>query len=714
MLQMEATECGAAALGSVLAYHGRFVALEELRVACGVSRNGSRARDIVQAARRYGLRSRGFTADPEALKQLPLPLVVHWRFNHFLVVERLGRHAVRVNDPAVGRSALSWEEFEQDFTGVAITFEPAPEFQQGGHRRRLRSLLGRRLAGSRTGLAYVLAVSLMLVVPSILLPISARVFIDGYLVGGQTGWLIPLLALMAAAAGLQAALTFIQREHLLRLQTRIAVVESSRFIRHLLRLPIAFYTQRHTGDLVTRAAINDRLARLLSGDLATTLLSVTTVGFYAIVMATYDLTLTAIGVVAALLSFAALRALSRRRLDISRKLLQERAKLMGTSLAGLRMIETLKATGSESGFFARWAGEQAVVLNAERRLVSSTVVLAAIPPFLASASLAAVLAIGGLRVIQGYLTIGFVVAFQLLLTAFLAPVGQLVTLGGQLQEVEAGMNRTDDVLDHPAIELPPASDVASGGRSASRAEYQDRLRGEVEVRAVSFGYAPLEPPLVRDVTLRIRPGEHVALVGESGSGKSTIARLIAGLHEPRDGEVLFDGRPRLQIPRETMTASLAMVDQEISLFAGTIRDNLTLWDPDVPEEDLVRAAIDACIHDEILARPGGYNSVLDEDGRDLSGGQRQRLEIARALSCNPSTLILDEATSALDPLTERAVGQNLRRRGCACLIVAQRLSAVRDCSQIVVLDAGRVVQRGTHAELASTDGRYAQLARLSR
>jgi NHLM bacteriocin system ABC transporter peptidase/ATP-binding protein len=699
---MEATECGAAALGSVLAYHGRFVALEELRVACGVSRNGSRARDILQAARRYGLRARGFTADPEALKQLPLPFVVHWRFNHFLVVEGLGRRAVRVNDPAAGRHALSWEEFEQDFTGVAITFEPTPEFQPGGHRRGFLSLLGRRLAGSHMGLAYVLAVSLALVVPSILLPIFARVFIDGYLVGGQTGWLIPLLVAMGVAAAFQAALTFIQREQLLRLQTRIAVVESSRLVRHLLRLPIAFYTQRHTGDLVTRAAINDRVARLLSGDLVTTLLSSITIGFYAIVMATYDLTLTAIGVAAALLSFGALRALAHRRLDVSRKLLQERAKLMGTSLAGLRMIETLKATGSENGFFARWAGEQAVVLNAERRLVASTVVLAAIPTFLASASTAAVLAIGGLRVIEGYLTIGFVIAFQLLLGAFLAPVGQLVTLGGQLQEAEAGMNRIDDVLNHPAIELPPAGHV----------EHRSRLRGEVEVRGLSFGYAPLEPPLVQDVTLRIRPGQHVALVGETGSGKSTIARLIAGLHEPWDGEVLFDGQPRSRIARETMTASLALVDQEISLFAGTIRDNLTLWDPHMPEEDLIRAAMDASIHDEILARPGGYDSVLDEDGRDLSGGQRQRLEIARALSRNPSILILDEATSALDPLTERAVSQNLRRRGCACLIVAHRLSAVRDCSMILVLDAGRVVERGTHAELSSADGRYAQLARV--
>jgi ABC-type bacteriocin/lantibiotic exporter with double-glycine peptidase domain len=482
---MEAVECGAAALGSVLAHHGRFVSLEELRIACGVSRNGSRARDIVKAARRYGLVARGFTADPGALTRLSLPLVVHWRFTHFLVVERFSRRGVRVIDPAAGRSRLSWEEFEHDFTGVAITFEPGPEFRPGGSRRRFFSLLGRRLAGSGTGLRYALIASLALAVPGILLPVFVRVFIDDYLFADERSWLVPLIALMAGAAGLQAALTFVQREQLLRLQTRIAVVESSRFLRHLLRLPIGFFAQRNIGDLISRASFNDRLARLLSGDLATTVLSVTTMGFYAVLMATYDLTLAAIGVAAALLSFAVLRAIARRRLDVSRKLLQERAKLMGTSLAGLRMIETLKATGSENGFFARWAGEQAVVLNVERRLLSSTVFLAAVPPLLAASSTAVVLAIGGLRVIDGVLTIGFVIAFQLLLSAFLAPIGQLVTLGGTLQEAEAGMNRIDDVLDHPAADV--SSGLTASTKRADRRVAQRQLCGEIELRDVSFG-----------------------------------------------------------------------------------------------------------------------------------------------------------------------------------------------------------------------------------
>jgi NHLM bacteriocin system ABC transporter peptidase/ATP-binding protein len=492
-------------------------------------------------------------------------------------------------------------------------------------------------------------------------------------------------------------------------------------LRHVLRLPMEFFTQRYGGEIGGRVEINDRIAHLLSGELATALLNMFTAAFFIALMLYYDLLLTVVGLGIAGLNVLALRFVARYRRDGYQRLLQERAKLLGTSLAGLQTVETLKATGSESDFFARWAGHLAKVLTADQALGLSTLLLAAVPPFLTALNTIAILGVGSLRVMDGHMTIGLLVAFQSLMTSLMTPVSQLVTLGGNLQEVEGELSRLDDVLRYePDPELVNGA-VVNGELSTSpltthdspltthQGDGQAKLAGQLELRGVTFGYSRVEPPLIEDFNLTLRPGARVAVVGPSASGKSTVAKLVSGLYKPWQGEVLLDGRPRAELPRAVLANSLALVDQDFFLVEGTVRELLTLWDETLPEGQLVQAAKDACIHEDIAARPGGYDSRVEEAGANFSGGQRQRLEIARALVGNPTLLVLDEATSALDPLTEKAIDDNLRRRGCTCLIVAHRLSTIRDCDEIIVLDRGRVVQRGTHEALAAAEGVYRQL-----
>jgi NHLM bacteriocin system ABC transporter peptidase/ATP-binding protein len=534
--------------------------------------------------------------------------------------------------------------------------------------------------------------------------------VDDVLVKGLATWLKPLMLMMGATALVSFCLTALQQRYLLRLENRLSLSTSSRFFWHTLRLPVEFFNQRYAGEIGSRVAINDKIARLLSGDLATTTLNFLVIAMYAALMLQYDVVLSLISVVTATLNMLALRWVSEKRTLLTQRMAQDRGKLMGTAMGGLQTIETLKAGGSESDFFARWAGYQAKVVNAFQQLQLTTLMLSAVPPLLMALNTALVLGIGGLRVMDGHLTMGLLVAFQSLMMAFLNPVNRLVALGGQLQEIKGDMNRLDDVLRarvDASAATPAPADAPDGASEPAPAAA--KLDGYLELRGVTFGYSRLEPPLIEGFDLSLKPGSRVALVGGSGSGKSTVAKLVAGLYQPWSGDILFDGRPRREISRAVLINSLAVVDQDISMFEGGIRDNLTLWDKTVPENHLVEAAKDACIHDDLSARVGGYGAPLEEGGRNFSGGQRQRMEIARALVLNPRILVLDEATSALDPTTEKNIDDNLRRRGCTCLIVAHRLSTIRDCDEIIVLDKGKVAQRGTHAQLAAQPGAYARL-----
>ncbi len=704
VLQMEAVECGAASLAIILGYFKRFVPLEELRVVCGVSRDGSKASNIVKAARQYGLKPKAYRREPNNLQNLPLPLIVHWKFSHFLVVEGFGKDKVYLNDPAMGPYTVTTKEFDECFTGVVMSFEAGPDFARGGTSFSTLQALRNRLGGSGKALLYVVLAGLSLVIPGLLVPSFSRVFVDYYLARQFTSWLGPLLIGMALTAVIRAGLTWLREYYLLRLETRLTASMSSKFLWHVLRLPLEYYYQRYAGEISSRVSINDKVAYLLSGRLASTVLDIITLVFYALLMFFYDPTLTLVGILFAGLNIVALRYVSRKRVDINQRLFQEIGKTTGVAMSGLYSIETLKATGRESDFFARWAGFQARALRTTQQASIYTLLLSLVPPVLTGLSIAAILVVGSLRVIDGQLTLGMLVAFQSLMLSFLEPVNKLVDLGSTLQDVEGGLKRLDDVLGN---KIDPALETSEHSSEVSRR--LPKLTGYLEMNNVSFGYNRLDPALIQDFNLKLAPGSRVALVGGSGSGKSTVAKLVSGLFRPWEGEILFDGKPREAIPRSTVTNSLAVVDQEIFLFEGTISENLTLWDSTIPEGQLIQAAKDAAIHDEIAARPNGYTSLIAEEGTNFSGGQRQRLEIARALAGNPSLLVLDEATSALDPLTEKLIDEQLRRRGCTCLIIAHRLSTIRDCDEIIVMERGKIVQRGTHDELKDLDGPYARL-----
>ncbi len=729
LLQMEAVECGAAALGIILGYYRRIVPLPELRQECGVSRDGSKAANILKAAKAYGLQAKGFKKEIEQLQDIRPPYIVFWNFNHFLVVEGIRKRRVYLNDPGTGPRTVSRQEFDEGYTGVVLVMEPGLEFVKGGRKPSLFLALWERLRGAAGALAYCVLAGFLLTIPGLVVPVFSQVFVDEILVQGRQHWLRPLLIGMVMTAILQGLLTLLRLRYLRRLKIKLSVGMSSRFLWHILRLPVGFYAQRFAGEISNRTSLNDQVADVLSGQLTTTVIDAVMVIVYALVMIQYDPVLTAIVVSFAAVNIFILQWVSRQRIDTNQRLMQEYGKAAGASISALQSIETLKASGLESDFFSRWSGYYTKAINSQQELGVTNQIFSVLPTLLSALSSLVLLVIGGLRVMDGHLSIGMLIAFQGLMQSFLLPVNNLISFASTLQELEGNLIRLDDVLRNqtdPQIEgRSQESGVRrqkSGGRISGVREVESpsswllapdtcRLQGYVELQNITFGYSRVDPPLIENFNLKVLPGQRVALVGGSGSGKSTVAKLVSGLYDRWSGDICFDGKPRNQIPRQVLTNSVAMVEQDILLFGGTVRENLTLWDATVPEKNLVRACQDAAIHDVILSMSGGYDAQLIEGAANLSGGQRQRLEIARALVNNPSVLIMDEATSALDAETERIIDENLRRRGCTCLIVAHRLSTIRDCDEIIVLDRGKVVQRGTHQALWKVDGVYSRLIR---
>lgn len=704
VLQMEMVECGAASLGIILGYFGRFAPLSILRQECGVSRDGSQALNVVKAGKRFGLEARGYRMSVEDLHKVSCPYVIFWNFNHFLVVEGFGRDGVYLNDPATGPRVVSAAEFAESYTGVVLHFKPGPEFQKGGRLPRTWPALLQRLRGSFGAIAYCIGIGLLLVLPGIAIPALSRVFVDEVLVENMADWVRPLILGMLLTAILRALLSAVQMRHLRALKTRLSVIMSSRFMWHALQLRAGFYAQRYAGEISQRVQLNENIANTLSGRLARNAIDVVMIVFYAAVMFQYDISLAAIGIAAAAANLLALRWISRRRVTANMRLTQEWGKLGGVSIAGLQCMETLKASGLESDFFSRWAGYYAKAIRADQDLGIANERLGVVPVLLSSVTSAVILVAGGFRVMNGGFSLGMLVAMQTLMQSFLEPVNGLVNLGSTIQELQGDLTRLDDVL-HEA----PDPRVCASPADGIEADAPPRLRGFLELKNVTFGYDRLNPPLIDNLSLKLEPGNRVAIVGGSGSGKSTIARLICGLYEPWQGEILFDGRPAPVIPRPVLSSSMALVEQDVMLFEGSVRENLTLWDSSVPDADLDRACSDAGIRDVILSLPGGYDADLAEGARNLSGGQRQRIEIARALVSNPSILVMDEATSALDAETEQVVDRNTRKRGCTCVLIAHRLSTIRDCDEIIVLKEGKVVERGTHNHLMEMNGVYAGL-----
>lgn len=724
ILQLEEVECGAAALGIILGYYGRYVPLAELRQECGVSRDGSQPANIVRAARRYGLRAKAFKKETAQLAQMQLPVIAFWNFSHLLVVEGFDQDKVYLNDPATGPRAVSRHEFDEAYIGIALVMEPGSEFTKGGRKPSvLRSLLD-RLHGSISAVSLSVLLGFLLVVPGLALPVFSQVFVDQILVEDRMDWLRPLLLGMLGTTLIQAFLFAQQRRYLRQLQIKLAAGMSSKFFWHMLKLPVGFYTQRFPGEIAGRVKLNDKVAQAISGSMAETLISVVMAVLYVLVMLAYNWVLTAIAIVLAAINIVVLAWTGTWLEESYMQLDKDNGKTEGVAIAGIQSIETLKASALESDYFARWAGYFAKTANTYRKMAVAAEGLQVLPTLLTALMTTAVLAVGGWQVMEGQMTIGVLVAFQALLSSFQAPINQLMAFGTTLPTLAGNLMRLDDVL---ANATDSSLEKAEGRGQNSKLKIQSlvsypiphtpyptphipiRLAGRIELRNITFGYAQVNHPLIENFSCVVQPGQRVALVGGSGSGKSTVAKLVAGLYEPWSGDILFDGKPRQEIPRSILANSISTVEQEVFLFSGTVRDNLTLWDTTVSDSQLHRACIDARIQDVILAMPGGYNGELLEGGINLSGGQRQRLEIARSLITNPSILILDEATSALDGETEQLIYENLRQRCCSCLIVAHRLSSIKDCDEIIVLDRGIVVQRGTHAQLMAMGGFYAEL-----
>jgi NHLM bacteriocin system ABC transporter peptidase/ATP-binding protein len=734
---MEAVECGAAALGIILAYYGRIVPLAELRIACGVSRDGSNAANVLRAAGQYGLEAKGFKVpELEDLREIELPFIAFWNFNHFIVVEGIGKNQVYLNDPGTGPRSVDIETFDAAFTGVVLSLKPGDTFQKGGAKTNLLHSLWSRLRTSQGVLLYCIFAGFLLVIPELVTPVFTQIFIDEVLIANRSDWLRPLMIGMGIIAIVEGILTFLQLKFLRRMQVKLSMGMSSQFIWHILRLPVSFYDQRYAGEISSRIQLNDRLAQLLSGELATTAISAVMVVFYIFVMVYYNQVLSLVGILAVGLNLVTLQWVSQWRVNSNLNLIQEQGKVSGLAISGLQSIETLKASGLESDFFTRWSGQFAKALNSQQRMEMTNHLLGLVPTLLSAMTMLLVLALGGWYVMTGDMTIGMLIAFQSLIQSFMDPANQLVNLGSKLQVVEGDLNRLDDVLQNS---IDPALQATTATQTATRKEEDEeqkqsanflrlvrkvflgveeeereeslaptRSAGALELRDLTFGYSRVAPPLIENFNLTLTPGQRIALVGGSGSGKSTVAKLVAGLYQPWQGDILLNGSSRDTLSRQEWIYAVALVSQDILLPGNTIRDNLTLWNSTISTEQLLSALTDAALSETIQSM-GGLDTQLLEGGSNLSGGQRQRLEIARALVHNPSILILDEATSALDPETEQIIDRNIRRRNCTCLIVAHRLSTIRDCDQIIVLEQGKVVQQGTHEQLKQENGAYLKL-----
>ncbi|MDD2189731.1 MAG: NHLP family bacteriocin export ABC transporter peptidase/permease/ATPase subunit [Eubacteriales bacterium] len=708
ILQMEATECGAASLAMILARYKAFVPLEQLRSDCGINRDGSKASNIIKAARNYGLDAKGYRMEPEGLKTVKMPCILHWNFNHFIVLEGFKNGKVYINDPASGKKVISEEQLDMSFTGVVLTFEPGPEFKAVGVEPQLYRALVKRLKGSEQILSLICIAGLFLVIPGLVIPTFSKIFIDDVLLGGKDYWLRALVWGMVITGIIQVILTYVKNQYLLKMQTKIAIITSGKFLWHVLRLPVQFFSQRYAGDISQRMQSNDSVAAFLSGQLASTVINCVMLVFYFVLMLCYSWKLTMVALAAAAINMGYLKYIAEKREDQNSKLQQDSGRMMGTAMGGLQIIETLKASGAEGDFFAKVSGYHAKNITQQQVFGVSTQYLNTLPVLLTSLTDAAVLILGGFEVMGGIMTVGTLIAFRTLMSSFMSPITMLMQIGTQYQEMKADINRLDDVLNY--------EEDAVFQRETPKEEmyddkYHKKLEGYVDIKGLNFGYSPLEPPLIENFEVHMKPGSRVALVGGSGSGKSTVSKLITGIYEPWSGEILFDGQNRKDISRTVLANSVAVVDQDICMFSDTIKNNLTLWDEVIPEEMIMEAARDAEIYDTITEKIGGFEYKLAEGGKNLSGGQRQRVEIARALMNKPTILIMDEATSALDPVTEKKIADNIREKGITCIIVAHRLSTIRDCDEIIVLSKGKIVQRGTHDELKDQEGYYAELIR---
>ena len=703
VMQLEALECGAASLAMVMAYYGKWVPLEQVRIDCGVSRDGSKAKNIYIAAQHYGFNVKAFSMSPESIREKgQFPCIIHWNMNHFVVLNGFRGKKVYINDPARGTVKVTWEEFDKAFTGVVLIPTPSEDFEPGGKRRSTIDFARKRLIGTGAAVAFVMLTTAISYLFGIANSVTSRIFMDRLLTGINRDWLYPFISVLVLLSAIQLIIAWAQTIYSLKINGKMAVIGNTSYMWKVLRMPMEFFSQRLAGDIQNRSEMNASIAGTLINTFAPLMLNTVMMVFYLVLMIGQSPLLTLVGISALAVNAVMSRIISQQRINVTRVQMRDAGKLTATTVTGIEMIETIKASGAENGFFQKWAGYQASVNSQNVKSAKVNQFIGMVPSFFSIVANNAVLILGVWLTMEGRFSLGAVLMFQGFLGSFMSPAMTLINAGQTIQEMRTQMERVEDVMEYP-------DDINVTYTVDSEEEKMSKLGGNVELKDVTFGYSRLEAPLIEGFSLKMKPGERIALVGSSGCGKSTISNLVSGLYQPWSGEILFDGKPRMSYPREVITGSIAVVDQDITVFEDTIANNIKMWDNSIQDFEMILAARDAQIHEDIMKIPDGYQHKLVSGGKDLSGGQRQRMEIARVLAQDPSIIILDEATSALDARTEYEVVNSIKARGITCIVIAHRLSTVRDCDEIIVLDKGKVVERGTHEELINNGGTYADL-----
>ncbi len=703
IMQLEDLECGAASLAMLMGYYDKWVPLEQVRVDCGVSRDGSSAKNIGKAAKGYGFDVKAYRRSVNVLKEKgEFPCIAYWNHSHFIVVNGFKGKYVYVNDPARGFVKMTKGEFEDGYSGLVVVPKPSESFKPSGERKPTADFLKKALKGQRQTIALVMLTTLFTYAFGIVNPVLSQVFTDRLITGRNREWLMPFIFILAGIGLLQLIISWTQTIYSLKINGKMSVVGSTTYMWKVLHLPMEFFSQRMAGDIQGRMGMNASIAQTIVSTLAPLLLNSVMMVFYLFIMIRYSVILTLVGIASVLVNLAISHMLSQKRINLMREQMRDGANSTSTAVAGIEQIETLKASGAENGFFRTWAGYQAAMSSKAVKFTRTENVFGVATEFVGTVCNFTVYFLGIWFAMNGSFTMGMITAFQGFLASFTSPATTLVAAGHTIQEMRTQVERIDDVMEYPTDKnVADAPGLDDKGPS--------KLRGGLELKNITFGYSRLAEPLIKDFSMTVKPGQRVAFVGTSGCGKSTLSKLISGLYDPWEGEILFDGRKRSEIRRAVMTGSLAVVDQDITLFEDTIANNIKMWDESIKSYDMILAARDAQIHEEILFREKGYDTVIRSGGRDLSGGQRQRMEIARVLAQDPSIIILDEATSALDAKTEYDLVKSIKERGITCIIIAHRLSTIRDCDEIVVLDHGLVKERGTHDELMRLNGTYAEL-----
>ena len=704
-MQLEIMECGAACLAMLLAYYGKWITLEESREQCGVSRDGQNALNIVKAARNYGLECTGYSMDISLFKEFEeFPCIVHWGFNHFVVVTGMKGDKVYINDPAIGQRTISYDEFDKNYTGIVITMRPSDNFVPEGKQRSVAQYVKKYLKGTKTIIALAIITAAITNIFGIINPIFSKIFMDRLLTGRNPEWLYPFIIILIVVNFVSLTASFIETISSIRINGKISVVGNSSFMWKALNLPMKFYSQRMVGDIQSRQNTAANISNTLINTFGPFVLNSIMMVFYLVVMLRQSVFLSFFGLASITINYFVSRIISNKRINITRAAARDTGKLYSTEIAGIEMIETIKASGSEVGYFEKWAGYQAHVNSATIKSMKIEQGLGLIPGIVSIITNNVVLICGIMLVINGEFTCGSVMAFQGLLSSFMSPATSLISTNQKLNEMRTNIERLEDVMEYPSDERALDEEYNPNDEHSYK-----KLSGKIELKDVTFGYSPLAKPLIENFSMTLTPGSKIALVGRSGCGKSTLAKLISGLYKPWSGQILFDGEPLDQISKSRLRSSLAVVDQDIILFNDSIRENIRMWDKSIEDFEVILAARDAEIYDDIISRPGGFDYVISENGNDLSGGQKQRIEIARTLALDPTIVILDEATSALDAITEGKVVKAINDRGVSCIVVAHRLSTVRDCDEIIVMDKGKIVDRGSHEELMARGGLYKEI-----